>query len=369
MANYDLFLYDTNSVSYYSATNLFSTAENSFFPSGSEGDPDADGAKVKFGNLNGDKITVNDNDTAFTDGDTGLFTGQTSNTTFGLFNLDGGIEPEYAYTLTDPSSGESFRIFAVVANTLTFGNTVVGFASEQEVDPTVVYNVSYNHNPWGYSPDDEPSVAYSNLVVCFTNGTMIKTTRGSVAVEDLTVGDLVLTVDHGLQPIRWIGARSLDREMLDQNPNLRPIRIRAGSLGLNTPSQDLELSPQHRIMARSPIVQRMFGESEVLVAAKHLTNLPGIDVVEDCEGVTYFHLLFDRHEVIWSNGAQTESFYTGPQALKSVPQNARDEIFQLFPNLKDPDFYPEPARPFSKGRKVKNLTKRLISNKKLLYVN
>src|SRR5690606_24870473 len=114
---------------------------------------------------------------------------------------------------------------------------------------------------------------------------------------------------------------------------LRPIRIRAGALGNGTPSSDLVLSPQHRVLVRSRIAQKMFGATEVLVAARQLLLLDGIDIATDLTEVEYFHMLFDRHEVVISNGALTESLYTGAQALQAVGKAARDEIFTLFPQL------------------------------------
>ena len=80
----------------------------------------------------------------------------------------------------------------------------------------------------------------------------------------------------------------------------------------------------------------MFGAPEVLVAAKQLLQIDGIDL-DDAADVTYVHFLCDRHEVVFSNGAPTESLYTGPEALKSVGAAAREEIFVLFPQLRDRD--------------------------------
>lgn len=176
--------------------------------------------------------------------------------------------------------------------------------------------------------------------VCFAAGTLIRTPEGEVAVETLAPGALVLTADHGAQPIRWIGRAVID---LTQNPHLRPVRIARGALGDGLPLTDLLVSPQHRVLVRSKIAQRMFGAAEVLVAAKQLLSLPGIALASDLDSVTYVHFLFDRHQVVWSNGAQTESLFTGPQALESVGPAARAEILQIFPALAAQDA-PAPAR-------------------------
>ncbi len=108
------------------------------------------------------------------------------------------------------------------------------------------------------------------VIPCFTPGTLILTDRGEVAVETLRPGDLVMTRDNGLQPIRWVGRKELDFAQLVALPALRPVRIAAGAMGLNTPARDLLVSPQHRVMIEGPWAEMLFGDAEVLVAATHL---------------------------------------------------------------------------------------------------
>lgn len=198
------------------------------------------------------------------------------------------------------------------------------------------------------------------ICICFTAGTLIATDRGEVPVEMLVPGDLVRTRDAGLQPVRWIGRRELSAGELERAPSLRPIRIRAGALGAGTPSADLVVSPQHRVLVRSKIAVRMFGAEEVLVAAKQLLQLDGIDIAEDMADVTYVHFLCDDHQVVFSNGAETESLYTGPEALKAVGPAALAEIFVLFPELRDrdPAALPQPARILASGRMGRRLAVR-----------
>ncbi|SMO52292.1 Hint domain-containing protein [Paracoccus laeviglucosivorans] len=195
-------------------------------------------------------------------------------------------------------------------------------------------------------------------VFCFVTGTLIETDRGMVAVEDLAVGDLVMTRDNGLKPILWLGAIKLGKGALMAQPKLRPIRIRAGALGDNMPSADLLVSPQHRVLVRSKVAMKMFGAMEVLVAAKQLLQIDGIDIAHDMAEVEYFHFLFDQHEVVNSNGAATESLFTGPEALKSVGREARAEICALFPEILKADFIPVPARPIPAGRRSRKLAVR-----------
>jgi len=201
---------------------------------------------------------------------------------------------------------------------------------------------------------------------CFVRGTMIAVAHGTRPVETLEPGDLVMTRDNGLQPIRWIGSARGGGRRTGIPENLRPIRISAGALGTNVPSQDLLVSPQHRILVCSKIAQRMFGAEEILVAAKQLLQLDGVEIADDLREVEYFHILFDRHEIVTSGGAQTESLYTGPEALKLIGAQAREEIFTLFPELREHGHLALPARPLVKGRKGLKLVARHAEHQRAL---
>ncbi|MGJ8547796.1 MAG: Hint domain-containing protein [Sulfitobacter sp.] len=207
---------------------------------------------------------------------------------------------------------------------------------------------------------------FPGSVVCFARGTFIRTDRGDVPIEDLSVGDHVQTRDNGYKPLAWIGSRKIGRKAMDLQPKFRPIRISSGSLGINTPSQDLLVSPQHRVLVCSKIAQRMFDCNEVLVAAKHLVRIDGIEVAMDVAEVQYFHILFDEHEIVMSNGAESESLYTGPEALKSVSKSSQSEILALFPSLLDLNIKPIPARFLVPGAKGKALAQRHVKNGRAL---
>ena len=205
----------------------------------------------------------------------------------------------------------------------------------------------------------------ATAVVCFGADAMIATADGPVPAGALKVADMVLTRDNGYQPIRWVGQRTLDAATLAANAQLRPIRIRTGALGQGLPTSDLIVSPQHRILVRSKIAERMFGHCEVLVAAKQLMVTEGIDIADDLESVTYVHFLFDAHQIVLSNGAETESLYTGAEALKSVPREAQEEILAVFPELAEGNARPA-VREMLSGRMGRKLAQRHAQNGKKL---
>ncbi|MGJ8597539.1 Ig-like domain-containing protein, partial [Sulfitobacter sp.] len=177
-------------------------------------------------------------------------------------------------------------------------------------------------------------LVFTNIekVICFTPGTLIATPKGERKVEELQVGDRVITRDNGMQEIRWVGRREMSGEELAAKEHLRPVLIREGALGNGLPERDMMVSPQHRVLIANDKTALYFEEREVLVAAKHLTDMQGIDVV-DVSHTSYIHIMFEAHEVILSDGIWTESFQPGDQSLVGIGDAARDEILELFPEL------------------------------------
>jgi hypothetical protein len=172
-----------------------------------------------------------------------------------------------------------------------------------------------------------------NVIPCFTPGTLIATPKGEVPVELLKAGDRIITRDNGIQEIRWTGRKDLGWHDFVANPHLKPVMIRKGSLGNGLPEQDMMVSPNHRLLVANDRTALYFDEHEVLVSAKHLVAAKGVDAV-DSVGTSYIHFMFDRHEVVLSNGAWTESFQPGDYTLKGMGNAQRSEIFDLFPELK-----------------------------------
>ncbi|MFC3180435.1 Hint domain-containing protein [Cypionkella sinensis] len=177
------------------------------------------------------------------------------------------------------------------------------------------------------------------VIACFTPGTMILTEQGKVAIETLAVGDLVLTRDNGFQPIRWIGQRTLSAADLVAVPQFNPVQIASGALGGGLPERTMQVSPQHRMLINTPRAELLFGEAEVLAAAVHLVGRPGITRATP-DQVSYIHLLFDEHELIYADGAWSESFQPGQHTLASMDTAQRQEIFALFPELQVGATYP-----------------------------
>lgn len=174
------------------------------------------------------------------------------------------------------------------------------------------------------------------VVICFAAGTHIATPHGACRVEQLRPGDAVLTADNGVQRIRWAGRRTVPAQ-----GSLAPVHIGRGVLG-NT--RDLIVSPQHRLLLSDWRAELMFGAREVLAPAIHMVDGAGIRQVPGGE-VTYIHLMFDQHELLFSEGIVTESFHPGAVGMDGVDDAAREEMFTIFPELRsDLNLFGDTAR-------------------------
>lgn len=171
------------------------------------------------------------------------------------------------------------------------------------------------------------------VAICFASGTPIDTPDGPRAVETLRPGDLVST-DLGPRPILWVGSTDLSPRVLSREKGLRPIRFRAGCLGEDMPRQDITLSPNHRIVANGALIELSLGQPTVLVAAKHLTDLPGIDAECPEGGVTYHHILLGSHRLLETAGLKSESFDPGPVGMATLTASAFAEVSAI---LRDRD--------------------------------
>ncbi|NRB17034.1 MAG: Hint domain-containing protein [Rhodobacteraceae bacterium] len=181
----------------------------------------------------------------------------------------------------------------------------------------------------------------SAMAVCFHAGTKIATPDGDVFVETLKPGDLVITADHGPQPIVWIGSTS-HRWSSAENQQ-KPFIFPVGALGAGLPKRDLVVSPQHRMLL--PVESQKGGG---LAPAKGMTGLQGVRQLHGRRFAEYIHLLFEQHEIIFAEGAPSESFFPGPMAMRNLSaenvKQVRQVITEPSSKLGLGDF--KPARPF-----------------------
>ncbi|WP_296425573.1 Hint domain-containing protein [Yoonia sp.] len=322
-----------------------------------------DGLTITLNNNDWTAVNVFDSDANFQDSDN-------SQTLEGAQVYDGvsyaaglRVEAEYSLTLEDPD-GNTYTVLAFNINEpgVTSYATVEGLAFIGGVGGFPPIGVPLTV----VASSEGPSNPFVDLASppCFTRGTKIETSCGLRPVEELSLGDLVKTRSNGYQTVRWIGSQKYSQIAFRANPKLMPVRIVAGALGHGLPKRDLLVSRQHRLMASSRIVERMFKVRDVLIPAHKMTALPGIYLDDSMAEVEFFHFLFDDHQIVYAEGAPTESLYTGPEAMKAISTEARDEIFTLFPQLKNMTYAHAPALPIAAGKKLTLLVARHLKHDK-----
>lgn len=287
---------------------------------------------ITLNNNNWEAISINDDDPNFEDNDNSQTLNGTQ--TLGGVTYDGGrvVESEYAVTVSDPD-GNTYRLLAFnirepnPSTGNTFG-TVEGLAFVGPGFPPIGVPLTVLQN------FEFPSDPYASLTAppCFIAGTQILTPDGYRTINDLAVGDLVTTLDHGAQPVRWIGVARLPKSVLVNEPKFRPVTICKDAFGRGRPARDLQVSPQHRILVSGWQAEILFGEADVLVPAIKLVNDLTIRSTGPDNDVTYVHLMFDRHEIIWADGLTSESFLPGLVGARDAAET-QAELVALFPHM------------------------------------
>lgn len=154
--------------------------------------------------------------------------------------------------------------------------------------------------------------------VSFTRGTHITMASGAqTPIEDLKIGDRVLTRDDGPQQVRWIG-----QSTVRATGEFAPIVVKAGTLNN---SNDLTISPDHRLFVYQRTDQIGAGQSELLLKARHLVNGDSV-YVQSGGFVEYFQLLFDRHNIIYAEGIAAESMLVDPLTRPALPDDLLEKL-------------------------------------------
>ncbi|UZD91898.1 Hint domain-containing protein [Cognatishimia activa] len=165
--------------------------------------------------------------------------------------------------------------------------------------------------------------------VSFTRGTHVTMANGiQKPVEQLSVGDKVLTRDAGAQEVRWIG-RSTVRAM---GP-FAPIVIKAGALNnLN----DLLVNPDHRLFVYQREDKLNAGRAEVMIKARYLLNGDSV-YVQNGGFVEYFQLLFDDHHIIFAEGIAAETMLVDDKTESVLPKALGEKFRNSQPGLSNPE--------------------------------
>lgn len=286
---------------------------------------------------------LNNNDDGNDSNQFGTVTDTSGNVLAGGPNIT--MYAEFQYNLVAPD-GTTITLYAVEVDSnpnSSFGNGIpVGFLPSEALEPGVTYTFTTSNT----TPSNDAEYGDIAGAICFTPGTKIATPVGAVNVEHLRVGDLVITADNGLQAVKWVGKKKVSGARLEAHTNLRPVKLKKDALGPGLPLADMWLSPHHRVLIAGQTPSLAFGYEQALAPAKGICNDHSIFTDYSLKSVEYYHILFDRHEIVYSNGLPTESFHPGAIGLDSVEEGCRDELFAIFPELRtNPVGFGPSARP------------------------
>lgn len=298
------------------------------------------GLTLTINNSNWFAVSINDDDVDFQDND-GSQTLNGDQTIDGVTYTSGTqLEAEYAFTVTDGTNTWTLVGVNVNNSSPSYG-TVEGIAVADgpglpPVGVPLTINGSLEGPVFVAEEYEEP--------VCFASGTQIDTPDGLIRVEDLKVGQLVTTKDNGPKPILWQNER-----VFPAVGSMAPVCFEIGAIGNSRP---LLLSQQHRIWVDGWRAQLFFGVDAVLVPAVSFIGQNGV-TLRTGGTVTYHHFMFDQHELVFAEGSLCESFHPGHVGLRGMGSATREELFAIFPELKnDVTTYGPAALPEVRGREA-----------------
>ncbi len=178
----------------------------------------------------------------------------------------------------------------------------------------------------------------------------VRTPWGARRIEMIQPGDMVVTRDNALQPVRMIWSRTVTAADMRDHPELAPIRLRPRAIGPMMPARDLRIAAGHRALIPGYRIADVADEQCCLMRVDALASASDEAFVDAAPGnVTFYNLVFDSHQVFCAEGLPVESFRPSPKALSALDVSAREELLALFPNI-TPKRCPYPGLPHPTAR-------------------
>lgn len=229
--------------------------------------------------------------------------------------------------VTGLSNGDRITLVGATSATLSNGVLTFHYPGLLGLDTTTALNLQGIPAGSSIAFDDASD---SIVFACFLRGTRIATPGGEVAVEHLRVDDMVVTLNSGRAPIRWIGKRTIDPRKLNHPKHAWPVRVRKGTLTENVPHRDLLLSPDHCLLV-----------DDVLIPVKLLINGTTITQEAFWQPFEYFHIELDCHDVVLAEGMLCETYReAGNRQMFDEPGTAAISLFGPPPAIHAEPCYP-----------------------------
>jgi hypothetical protein len=178
-------------------------------------------------------------------------------------------------------------------------------------------------------------------------GANLRTPCGSRRIENIRKGDLIVTRDNGLQPVRLVWRRTVTHAEITADPSLAPVRLKPRAVGPMMPQRDLLVGGAHRVLIPGWRLEDVPDTMACLIPARDLAGVNDAAYIDrSADEVTYFNIVFDHHQVFTANGLPVESFLPAPSTMCALSRDVSDDITRLFPELlKSPSAYPPAEYP------------------------
>lgn len=222
---------------------------------------------------------------------------------------------------------ENYRVSLVVSP--NGGSPLLVFAGSVPRSETPLRVVRANMT----ATHDDPLTELPSGVVNLSQGTRIRTPSGECAVENLREGSVILTREHGGQPVLWVGQRTVSAARMMIDDGVKPVRLRAGAIRPGQPDADLLVSPHQQILVSGTRAQQLIGRDEVLACAADLVDGSLVSTDRKATEISFFQVLLGRHEVVWANGVPVESQHPAFSDLDATKTEHRARLQSLFPQL------------------------------------
>ena len=162
----------------------------------------------------------------------------------------------------------------------------------------------------------------------------MRTPLGARHVEILHPGDMVVTRNHGLQPIRMIWSRTVTAAEMRERPELAPIRLNPRAVGPMMPSRDLRIACGHRALIPGYRISGVADDQSCLMRVGGLASASDQAFADTSgESVTFYNLVFDTHQIFCAEGLPVESFRPSPKAIAEMDVASREELMEIFPHI------------------------------------
>ncbi len=166
----------------------------------------------------------------------------------------------------------------------------------------------------------------------------VRTPCGPRRVENVRKGDLIVTRDNGLQPVKMVFSRTVTKSDLAADPGLAPVRLRPRALGPMMPQQDLLVAPGHKVLVPGYRLADVPDTSARLISARDIADKSDTAFADrTVQEVTYYSIVFDQHEIFCVNGLPVESYLPCAETMGDLDKSVRGDLQALLKDQGDAD--------------------------------